>query len=74
MMTKVRFLVLYISFGVSLLAFKEVAHRGVHGAPSLWMGPVQLAILFVLFLPWFLKLPSGGSWRSWHSEKEDCWK
>lgn len=59
--TKLQFLVLYVFLGVSLLAFKEVAHRGVHGASPTWMSVPLLVILFVLFLPWFLKLPSGGS-------------
>ena len=55
--TKPQFIVLYVLFGVSLLAFKEVAHRGIQRAPPLWMGFALLVILFVLFLPWFLKLP-----------------
>jgi len=56
--TKSQFLVLYVSFGVSLLAFKEVADASA----SLWSGIILLAILFVLFLPWFLELPGTG-WR-----------
>lgn len=55
--TKPQFLVLYVSFGVSLLAFKGVAHRGTPWVAPPWQGVVMLVVLFVLYLPWFLKLP-----------------
>lgn len=60
--TKLQFLVLYVVFGVSVLAFEVVAHRGMRRVSPLWIGPIVLVVLFVLFLPWFLKLPRSHGW------------